>query len=648
MLEQAGMHLARREFDRVEGLARDVISHSDLPGTVAHALLGEALVGQGKPEEALAVYREGLERSPKDVDLTARCAITLARNGRAREALPIFEKVKKARERDPVFLTQFAQALAEAGRLEEAERLAVRAAASGSLEGKFSLGFVRLRAGRYEDAQKLLIEVEQNARREELVGAAKGLRADAKLLAGDAAEALSLWKVVRAAGRLFPAHLAHMAYAAQICGDSALCDELIAAPREGKPTAEDRLLYAQIANLRGKPAEALEHLAASEQAGGERFLAHDFEVAATRGRALRLLGRDAEAKQVLSALQARPESDSARLGPQVRVDLGHLELRAGDGAAARRHFEAALALDAQDPEARQALAALAGGPADQAEASRRAELEGMRRRFVGREVEVHQLKAELERLAEQKRAAEQKAREAEARARQAAQDARAAEAGAGRKVRDELEQREADVDEKARESLQRALGAAKDALPPALFDALRVAERTFQTSLYVDLPAAAVAVLYTGALERGLYALFVERFRHWLDGAGRRQAFLEGAVRERRGVRVEYFDHFVEAFDLERPGRAPSMGEVGRILDRRHEPYLSPFLEFLHTTYAAPDAFYDALAAFVAWSKEGIRDPVAHGRMDDVGYEQLKSFRQQFLFDLGGRGRGALALLLCP
>ncbi len=155
-----------------------------------------------------------------------------------------------------------------------------------------------------------------------------------------------------------------------------------------------------------------------------------------------------------------------------------------------------------------------------------------------------------------------------------------------------------------------------------------------------------MAVLFAGALERALYLLFVERFRVWLREKGKLAEFLKGAIRERRGTRVEYFDHFVEAFDEERPGKAPSMGEVGRVLDRRKEMYLSAFHQFLREHHALDDAFYDQLVKFVLWAKEKLRDPVAHGHGIELGYEELRLFREQLMFSFGGTGQGVLANLL--
>jgi tetratricopeptide (TPR) repeat protein len=642
MLEQAQLHLGRGEFARAEELAREVVTRARLKVSTPHAVLGEALLAQAKAEQAIDAYRQGLTAFPKDVDLTARLAVGLSRAGRHVEALPFFERVGKGREREPVFLTQYAFALSQNGALEEAERLAVRAVSlGGGAEAKLALGLVRGRRGHYADAEKLFAEVERGSKSETVVAAAKCARADTRLLQGDAAGALALFRVVGAAGQLPPDQHAHAAYAAAATGEDALAQRWMAERLKGTPTPEDLLIFAQISNQRGEAATALEELERSETASGERPPTWAFEWTATRGRALRLLGRAGEAAELLAGLTRSEAFAGARLAPQVWIDLGYLAAAANDRARALECFRNALALDAGEPEARRGLTRIDAGASaapDASVESRRAEMDAMRRRFAA-------VEAELEQVAEQKRKAERKAKDAEARAERAAAAARAVEARSGERVQAELSQRDREIEEKATENLDRALGDTAAKVPPPILDALRVAERTFQKSLYIELPAAAVAVLYTGALERALYNLFVERFRIWLSEGGRLEAFLKGAVRERRAGKVEYFDRFVEAFDAERPGRAPSMGEVGRVLERRGESYLGAFREFLKAHYPVADGYYTELAAFVAWSKERIRDPVAHGRMDEVGYPELKAFREKLLFDLAGKGGGALRRL---
>jgi hypothetical protein len=109
---------------------------------------------------------------------------------------------------------------------------------------------------------------------------------------------------------------------------------------------------------------------------------------------------------------------------------------------------------------------------------------------------------------------------------------------------------------------------------------------------------------------------------------------------------VEYYDHFVEAFDDDRPGRAPSLGEVQRALERREEPNLQPWRAFLAERFALAEPQWDAVAAFVRWSKVTLRDPVAHGRTAELDWPALRSFRGGLLEALGGHPPGLLRLLL--
>jgi tetratricopeptide (TPR) repeat protein len=649
LIERAQGHLLRSEFPQAEALLRQVL-HSASPVPGADGFLGDALAGQGRDDEAMALWVGAWRRAPHDPELCARIGTSLSRRGRTAEALPFLERAQADRRKDPGTLVHLAFALAQAGRVDEAEKAAGRAVQAGAgAEGRVVLAVVRGQQGRYAEAERLCLEAEERGGATEVADAARAVRADARLFQGDAAGALAQWKALRQAGRMEKAHLAHMAYAAQLAGEVALCDELVAERAASGPTSEDLLLFAQISNLRGRPERALLELSAAEDARGEGFThpGHAFEVQATRGRALRLLGRRDEARATLEALLRAPEAQSRRLGPKVRVDLGHLCAEDGAFEDAAAHFGAALSLDPEEPEARHGLELtrrrvawrdeLAASAEAKVEAAR-AEAEALRRRFSSREGELEALRAELARLRGEQEAALEKARRAEEEAKLAAQNAQVEQK---RKLREELLAREAEAEEKGEANIDAALGEAKAQCPPSVLQGFLVAEKTFQKALYTDLPAAAVAVLYAGALERALYTFFVDRFRGWLREKGRLSDFLKGAVRERRGTRVEYFDHFVEAFDEERPGRAPSLGEVGRVIERRRELYLSAFRDFLEQQ-GWDDAFLDALADFVKWSKENLRDPVAHGRGETVSYEQLRRFREQVLVDLGGTGRSAL------
>jgi len=651
LYERARSLLAREEFSEAEKILRDLVAHSKLGRPEVPVALGDVHLGRGEYDAAVSTYREGLARFPGNRDLTARVGVVLIHQGRFAEAVALLGQLE-LKGLSPELLVQYGYALAMLERYSAAERIFARAVAGGAgAEAKVLLARTRARQGRYEEAAHMCRGLLDGDVPAEVRAQARGLLADCLLLEGQAAPALVLWKELRADGALEPEQLGHMAYSAQVAGEPGLCDELIAERLDSGPTREDRLLFAQISNLRNRPEDALAHLEEAQRASGESYKGFSFEVEATRGRALRLLGRREEAREVLARASAHPESQG-KLGPQLQVDLGHLAAEEGDFEAAERAFEAALAMDPDEPEARRGLeltrrreawrTQVQASSEAQVEAAR-AESEALRRRFQARESELEALRRELESLRAAQAQAEEKARRIQDEARAAQETLRAEQA---QRTREELEQREAEIDAKARENVERGLGPALSACPQPLLHAVLVAERTYQKALYTELPAAAVAVLYAGALERALHTLFVERFREWLDAKDLRQGFLQAATRERRGRRVEYFDNFAAAFDPERSSRAPSLGEVARVLQRRSEPYLYLFQAFLQERYPLPERLFDVVADFVIQAKERLRDPVAHGRGVELGYEELKVLRERMLFALEPGQPGALALLL--
>ncbi len=675
--EQARSLLAKGDAAACERLVAEVLEASDLPRGPLIALRADALLALGERERALALFREALAEDPEEPQLNAGLGNALVKAGRAAEGVGYLAKASKALRKDPAFAVNYGHALVQAGRNKEGREVLSRAAAGGGgPTARLFLALAHARLGEFAQAEEACLRVEKAA--PALKGAADDIRAECRLFQGDAAGALALWQGLRAAGALQPEHLSHMACAAQLVGERALADVLLGERLAAGASAEDLLFAAEISNLRQDGAGALASLErAAEVAGGGPQPGFELERLAAKARALTLLGRREEAGAALREAAALPEAQSTRLGARIQLELAALAESEGRLPEAAELFGRALALDPKDPEATAGVRRLverfgnafehdAAEPEASAGARRlgarfgkalepgaqagapvpvealppatdeQAAAEGLRRRFVARERELEALRRELEELKEARRQAEQRAEAAQAEAR------RSAASG----VRAELETREAEISEKARQNLDRALGEAATRCPPALLRGLLVAEQTFQKALYTELPAAAVAVLYAGALERALFVLFVERFQRWLAERGRLEAFLTGAIRERRGKRVDYFDNFVEAFDQERPGRAPSLGEVGRVLERRQEPYLAPFRAFLEESYAVPDAFYEKLAAFISWSKVKLRDPVAHGRAIEMGYEELRRFREELLYSLGGSGKGVLAALL--
>lgn len=641
LVDQAQLHLEKAEWDKVVAVGQALVD-GGFDGPAGYALLGDGLKKLGRRDEAGAALRRGLERFPGDGDLEGRLGGLLLELDDVEGALEYLGRARAKKKRDPSLLTFSAAALLKAGRPEEAEGVLAQALlAGGGLDAKLVLALVKARRGRLPEAEALAAEVEGRASEANLQWAARSVRADCRLLMGDAAGALERWKAIDDAGFSEPSQLAHMAYAAQLVGEVDLADRLIARRVAQGAKAEDLLLFAQVDNLRKEPLRALERVVAAEQAAGERGPGWEFQRESVRGRALRLAGRAAEAAEALLAAASKPEA-SLRFGAGVWVDLGHVAADGGDFETAVEHFRRALELDPEDPEARRALELsqkrVAWRDALQASAEERvgaarAEAEGLRRRFLARQSEVDALKAEIERL---------RASAAEARQR-ADGEVEAVKAAQAQRLKEELEAQEKDAAAKAQENLERAFGGAS--VPEVLRPLFLVAERTYQQALYTQLPAAAVAVLFSGALERSLLELVVRPFDAWLDGPGRRASFLEGATRERRGRRVEYFDRLVESFDRELEARVPGLGEVARVLERRGEPYLAPFRSFLTEHFALDEAFFADLAAFVQWSKEKLRDPVAHGRLE-LGWEELKHFRAQLLFRFAGEDRGALPRLV--
>lgn len=632
-----------------------VVAQGDVALSESFGLYADALRHVDRVDDAQAALDEGLKHYPEEPALLARLGSIMVDLDRPQAGVRLLERARKTLGRDPGFLVHLGFAQLRAGKLEQAQASGEAALQRGGQdEARLLIAAVKGRAGDWAQAQALAAALEEKAKEPAIRAAAASVRADAQLFSGDAEGALARWKSLEAQGRVEPGQLGHMAYAAQLAGDAALADQLIARRAATRPSAEDRLLFAQIYNLRGQPEAALPHLDAAEAADAEHYIGFLYEAKATRGRALRLLGKAAEASGVLAQAAAMPEYVLPRLGARVRIDQGHLAAEQGDFDAAESLFKEALAHDPDDPEAQKALELTARKVAWKNElkagaqaqiAAARAEADSLERRFRSRESELNALRRELERVKAAQARAEATAIAAKEEAARAAERVRGE---AAQKLAEELATRELEIEAKADEAIDRALEGVRDRCPDALVRLLKVAERTFQKALYTELPAAAVAVLYSGALERGLFMLFVERFEKWLDEKGRRQAFLAGATRERRGRRVEYFDYFVEAFDAELRGKAPSMGEVSRALERRTEAYMAPFLEFLQSSYAVPESFYDALADFVQWSKQKLRDPSAHGRGIEIGYDELKRFREELLFDFRGSKRGALARLLAP
>lgn len=645
-IEEAQLLLQRDRAQEAAEAFGEVIDSGVLDGAELRAVHADALSAAEQHGEAEDALRAALRRFPKDVGLELRLGSTLVEHGDRAEGLALLDKVRHKLGRDSDLFVRLAAALALAGRDSDAQAAAQSAVALGAREeSRLVLAIAKAKAGMLEAARGLVAPL-VGSKRPEIAARAGLLHADVLLGLRRGRESLEAFTALETADRLPAKALTHMAFAAELAGEREASDALVARATQAGLDADDQLQLGFIALNRGDAPAALGLVEGAPEAGrGPWFVV---EAGLVRAQALRRLGRRDEAWQVLDGLAQRPERRLEVLGARLACEAGLLSADGGDFAAATRHLEAALAVDPHVPEARRALEQAREKVAWRVELEQsaearveaaRAETAAAKKQTTETESEIDRLKAELAKLKAERTQAERRAREAE-------DAARRAHAGQGERVREALADREQDADGRAKENISRALEGV--ACPEELFAALVVAEQTFQRALLTDLPAGSVALLFSGALERALFILYVKRFDAWLQKTGRRQEFLAGAVRERRGQRVEYFDHFVEAFDSMHAGRAPGLGEVGRVLERRAEPYLKPFRDFLLAHYALSDARYREVADFVRWSKETLRDPVAHGRFIELGYPELRTFRERLLFSFGDGDPGVLALMLEP
>lgn len=646
LVEQAKLLLNDKAYARVEPLLAPVIEADVLPGSEHLAMYAECLDGLGRRDEARQFLERQLARHPTEHVLSVRLGVLLLQQNRAAEAVEVMSRARQHLRREPIFLTHYAAALLRVGRLEEADKAVAAALLTGGGDDtRLVLALLKAQRGDASGAEAVAIQVGTRSTDPMIRSSARAIEADCRLMLGDARGALDRFRALDREGSLDPDFLPHAALAAQLAQDEALATAFMERRRH-TAAAEDHLLFAKVFLSRNRPADAMAELGRSERALGEKLPGFEYEFVVTKARALRLLGRADEAVACVDRAKGLPEAELKLLGARLWLEVGHLSAERGDFDVADASFARALELDPNEAEAarakelssrrtawKQELAASAQARVDAA----KAEADAMKRRFLAREGELESMRREIERM-------KQLSASAQAQAQQATQEAVAIKAEQARRVREELEARERDVEAKAQETLTTALGPMLPRCPEALVKMVLVAERTYQKGLYSELPAAAVAVLFSGALERALFMLIVQRFDAWLDEGDRRADFLSGAVRDRRGKRVEYFDRFVEAFDRSLEGRAPSLGEVSRALSRRHDGPLSVFQRFLAES-GASEAFLDSLARFVQDAKERLRDPVAHGLAVDLGWDELKAFREAFLLRFEG-GPGVLARLL--
>ena len=119
--------------------------------SAAWSMYAEALESSGQAELAEAAVTEGLRRAPSP-RLEVRQALLLIARGRSAEAMPVLERA--ARGGEPRAMEDFALQLLDAGRIDEAQGWAARAAAEApfSANAQRIHGKVALAAGRPAEA----------------------------------------------------------------------------------------------------------------------------------------------------------------------------------------------------------------------------------------------------------------------------------------------------------------------------------------------------------------------------------------------------------------------------------------------------------------------------------------------------------------
>jgi len=119
--------------------------------STAWSMYAEALESSGRAELAEAAVTEGLQRAPSP-RLELRQALVLVARGRSAEAMPLLARA--ARGGEPRAMEDFALQLLDAGRVDEAQGWAARAAAAApfSASAQRAHGKVALAAGRGAEA----------------------------------------------------------------------------------------------------------------------------------------------------------------------------------------------------------------------------------------------------------------------------------------------------------------------------------------------------------------------------------------------------------------------------------------------------------------------------------------------------------------
>jgi tetratricopeptide (TPR) repeat protein len=114
-------HLRREDYRAaVPELQRAVELGPDLPA--AHALLGRALMGMGRREEATQAFAAELSKNPNDFDSNLYMGLFLKDEGKLDEAYEYLKRAGRLRPEDPGVLYALGALHLAAGRTEEARK----------------------------------------------------------------------------------------------------------------------------------------------------------------------------------------------------------------------------------------------------------------------------------------------------------------------------------------------------------------------------------------------------------------------------------------------------------------------------------------------------------------------------------------------
>jgi tetratricopeptide (TPR) repeat protein len=624
-LTEALLLAGQSRWREAQERATEVVYNSNLIDERAYWVLAMAHHEQNEIEQMKQLLDFGLTKIEGPMLLGALGQYHLEKQ-QPEQALAYFERALKLNRRDPHLLTRCAEALLRQSRLEEAERqLAAALLVGGGTETRLILALAKASRGRFDEAESIAKYIEKEGKPEEIRIEGTLLRAHILLAARKEKEAHELYVQLDAVGLLQPRWCPEAAVAAaRIRAFDKSANLILRAGPEAQLDGDAFLDLAQVAVLQGDAPKALGYFLRCPEVS--------FHSQCVGAAIYEALGEDDKALELARLAALRPESQG--LGFRLFVLLARLEAQHGNAEAASAALDCARLIDPSD-EAVQLPAPHTSNTEKENDIFEKASAEAtdLKAQLEARELELEAMKREVEQLRKTQKKAEA----------QVLQERKKIEHAVSQKYLDERAENERDSDERAARIVQESIP--KDC-PEELHRLVLVAERTFQNALKTDIPAAAVAVLYSGALERSLLECIIKPFDEFLDAPGKRAEFLKASLRElKSGRKKEYFDRAVESFDRTLHGKAPGLGEMLRLIDRRNEIHLQVFRQWMNSALGLSAEQLDAMVEFVQWSKMKLRDPVAHGHLE-VEWSELKTFRHTLLFEFASAPKGMLEVLI--